>query len=151
MESSLATSPPHLPATVTPHTVSPPCTAGVLQNGMNSSPKVTWERIDGGKSRTPPSAGCSTVEFSNGVAQPGSRPVKRKNHSVKDRSSTSGASPDGAKVSEEGQLSRTGSLPANAIRRSSARRTSQTALNGLVIGVGGAAVVYAAVSALMRH
>ena len=41
-----------------------------------------------------------------------------------------------------------------AIRRSaseSRRRTSQTAFNGLMIGVGGAVVVYAAVSALMRR
>ena len=55
----------------------------------------------------------------------------------------------------EGQLSRTGSLPAGAMRRRSGsgnqRRTSNTAFNGLVIGVGGAAVAYAAVSALMRR
>ena len=61
------------------------------------------------------------------------------------------------RVELEGHLSRSGSLP---IRRrsggsssnstSGGRRTSQ-AFNGLMIGVGGAAVVYAAVSALMRR
>ena len=50
----------------------------------------------------------------------------------------------------EGQLNRSVSLPASAIRRSSARRASETAFNGIVLGVS-AACVYAAVSALMRH
>ena len=45
----------------------------------------------------------------------------------------------------------TGGVPTNTMQRNSAHRTSQTALNGLVIGVGGAAVVYAAVSALLRR
>ena len=50
----------------------------------------------------------------------------------------------------ESQLSRSASLPTNAIRRSSARRASETAFNGIVLGVS-AACVYAAVSALMRR
>ena len=85
--------------------------------------------------------------------------IMKKSHSVKERSTTSGAN---NREELEGHLSRTGSLPAGAIRRStsgssgggsasSGRRTSQTAFNGLMIGVGGAAVVYAAVSALMRR
>ena len=56
---------------------------------------------------------------------------------------------------EGGGLSRAGSLPSGTPRRSgngdNRGRTSQTAINGIVIGVGGAAVVYAAVSALMRR
>ena len=57
---------------------------------------------------------------------------------------------------EGGGLSRAGSLPSGTPRRRSGNgdnrgRTSQTAINGIVIGVGGAAVVYAAVSALMRR
>ena len=53
--------------------------------------------------------------------------------------------------SDNGELRCTGGVPTNAMQRNSAHRTSQTGLNGLVIGVGGAAVVYAAVSALLKH
>ena len=89
---------------------------------------------------------------SNGAPESPPHLVRKKSHSVKERTSSGALRDAGDRENEEGlQFSRTGSLPANAIRRSSSRRrSSQAALNGIVLGMS-AAAVYAAVSALMRH
>ena len=93
------------------------------------------------------SADFSTVAFSNGIPQLGPR-----SRSEKECSSASASHQYGSnRSSDSGELRCTGGVPTNTIQRNSAHRTSQTALNGLVIGVGGAAVVYAAVSALLRR
>ena len=170
MESSLTTtSPPHLPATITPYTVTPPCLPRTLQNGTTPSPKHSpRERITSGSSRPKvrSSASCSTVAFSNGIPQlttashdPPTQ--RRKSNSVTERSpkksdnvtSTAGVADARAQSAGAVNRDRSGSLPTGAVQRhnGSARRTSQTALNGLVFGVGGAAMVYAAVYALMRR
>ena len=82
---------------------------------------------------------------------PESPPHRKKSHLVKERTSSGALRDAGDKENEEGlQFSRTGSTPANAIRSSSRRRSSQAALNGIVLGMS-AAAVYVAVSALMRH
>ena len=74
---------------------------------------------------------------------------RKKSHSLRGEASKHEKEED--EEDEEGTLSRSASLPSNAIRRWNSRRASQTALNGIVIGVGGAACIYAIVSSLMRH
>lgn len=144
-DSSVMSSPPCLPLTITPLAVPPPCTSSSSRNGDTTPQRRTRGRADSGSSRLCQSADYSTVAFSNGIPQL----VSQQRSCSEKECSSSGAS--GTNRSDSRQLSCTDGVSTSGMQRNSAHRTSQTALNGLVIGVGGAAVVYAAVSALLRR
>ena len=176
----MTTSPPYLPATITPVTVPPPCTLPTTLSttppACQHSPQVV-KRCHGNTTcrstnPSPPGTTCtasqnpssslatcvpsSTVAFANGVAQiHHSTPKQCKCEQIPQRKKSHSLSEQGRSKTAD-HLTRTGSLPASSTRQRvvSSRRASQTALNGLnglVIGVGGAAVVYAAVSALLKR
>ena len=136
--------PPCLPVTLTPTSVTPPCSSCI--NGQNVASCVNGQSA----------ATCINGQTAtNGALKPAS---SSQVHSLRSHAATEPLKRRSREISEEedeeeegeGQLSRSVSLPASAIRRSSARRASETAFNGIVLGVS-AACVYAAVSALMRH
>ena len=119
----------------------PPCSPSSLRNGGPTPQRRNRQRADSGNSRMCQSADFNTVAFSNGIPQ-----LTARSSSEKECSSASGS---GSNRMDNGELRCASGVPTNTIQRNSAHCTSQTA-NGLVIGVGGAAVVYAAVKTTCR-